>query len=124
MKRYPYRCLLFFGVLIAMLGLLAACGASNQNQVHMNETNFEQKSISIQKGDSVTLVNDSPAIHVIENGSWVDGMQVPKDEAGAPQVDASVNGNISQIIGPFNTAGTFHLYCTVHPDMNLTVNVH
>ena len=26
-------------------------------------------------------------------------------------------------IGPFNTAGTFHLYCTVHQGMNLTVIV-
>ncbi|WP_236023245.1 cupredoxin domain-containing protein [Dictyobacter formicarum] len=90
----------------------------------MNETDFVQKSVTIQKGESVTLVNDSAAIHVIENGSWVDGVQLPKIEAGAPQIQASVDGNISQIIGPFNTAGTFHLYCTVHPNMNLTVIVH
>lgn len=113
----------FMALSIAMLGLLGACGSSNQNQVHMNETSFVEKSITIQKGESVTLVNDSPAIHVIENGSWVDGMQLPKDESGAPQIHASVDGNVSQIIGPFNTAGTFHLYCTVHPDMNLTVIV-
>lgn len=124
MKQHAYRCLLFLLLSIVMLGLISACGNASQNQVRMNETNFVQKSITIQKGESVTLVNDSAAIHVIENGSWVDGMQLPKIEAGAPQVHASVDGNISQIIGPFNTAGTFHLYCTVHPDMNLTVIVH
>jgi plastocyanin len=26
-------------------------------------------------------------------------------------------------VGPFNTAGTFHLYCSVHLNMNLTVIV-
>lgn len=124
MKRYYYNCLLFLILSIVMLGLLSACGSSNQNQVHMNETNFVEKSITIQKGESVTLVNDSAAIHVISNGSWMDGMQVPKDESGAPQVNASVDGNVSEVIGPFNTAGTFHLYCTVHPNMNLTVIVH
>ncbi len=25
--------------------------------------------------------------------------------------------------GPFNVVGTFHIYCTVHPGMNLTVIV-
>ncbi|GCE31426.1 hypothetical protein KDA_69100 [Dictyobacter alpinus] len=108
---------------IAMLAMLTGCGDASQNQVHMSETNFTQKSITIHKGESVTLINDSPAIHIITNGSWVDGMQIPKDEKGSPQLDATVNGNVSQDIGPFNTAGTFHLYCTVHPDMNLTVIV-
>lgn len=31
--------------------------------------------------------------------------------------------NDSAAIGPFNTAGTYHLYCTIHQNMNLTVIV-
>ena len=29
----------------------------------------------------------------------------------------------SMTVGPFNTAGTYHLYCSVHVNMNLTVIV-
>lgn len=108
---------------LVLLLLLSACGSALQQQVHMNETNFVQKSITIHKGESVTLVNDSQAIHVITNGSWRDGMQLPDIEKGAPQVNVDVNSNANQDIGPFNTAGTFHLYCTIHPNMNLTVIV-
>src|SRR5207302_1382519 len=42
---------------------------------------------------------------------------------GAPVVkDRQVNGG-SITIGPFNTAGTFSMYCTVHPGMTLKVIV-
>ncbi|GCE24004.1 cupredoxin domain-containing protein [Dictyobacter kobayashii] len=122
MRQSKYRYLMLL-LAILVVGLTSACGSSNQNQVHMNETNFVQKSITIHKGETVTLVNDSAAIHIIQNGSWMDGMQLPKSEPGAPQVNANVDGNVSEVIGPFNTAGTFHLYCTIHPDMNLTVVV-
>jgi len=33
-----------------------------------------------------------------------------------------INGNNAQI-GPFTTAGTFHIYCSIHPGMNLTITV-
>ncbi len=33
-----------------------------------------------------------------------------------------VNGGTVEI-GPFNTAGEFDIYCTIHVDMNLTVVV-
>ncbi|GER90390.1 hypothetical protein KDW_45520 [Dictyobacter vulcani] len=122
MKRINGTCFRSFFCLVLLL-LLSACGSTSQQQVHMNETNFVQKSITIHKGESVTLINDSSAIHVIANGSWRDGMQLPNTEKGAPQVNVDVNGNVSQDIGPFNTVGTFHLYCTIHPDMNLTVIV-
>jgi plastocyanin len=46
-------------------------------------------------------------------------------ENGAPVVNnVQISGNgSSQAIGPFNTPGSFHLYCTIHPGMNLTVIV-
>ncbi len=110
--------------------LLVACGggseAGNVNcpAVHMNDTNFVQPSITIKKGDKFTLIDDVAVTHVIENGTWdSNGTAKPKLERGAPMVDATFNGNDSQTIGPFNTAGTYHLYCTIHPEMNLTVTV-
>lgn len=36
--------------------------------------------------------------------------------------DVTVSGG-SIDIGPFATAGVFHLYCTIHQGMNLTIVV-
>jgi plastocyanin len=111
--------------------ILVACGSTSsgatttQNSVHMNATNFTQSSITIKKGEQVTLVNDDLAVpHIISNGTWDNGKAKPAREAGAPAIkDVQVNGNSSGTIGPFTTAGTFKLYCTIHPGMNLTVIV-
>jgi plastocyanin len=127
-----------FVLLSLIAAFLTACGNSgscgssstgNSNSsgtptVYMCGTNFEQSSITISKGQSVMLVNNSSAAHIIANGSWVNGSVQSGKEPGAPVVNnVQIGGNASQTIGPFNTAGTFHLYCTVHPGMNLTVIV-
>src|SRR6266704_2966927 len=116
------------GLLTILISVLSACGksatASGPNQVHMNESNFEQSSIIIKKGQRITLVNDTADIHIIENGTWDDnGNARAQKEPGAPTVDAQVNGYANQQFGPFNIPGTFHLYCTVHPGMKLTIIV-
>ncbi|GHO82228.1 cupredoxin domain-containing protein [Dictyobacter formicarum] len=125
------------GVILALCSvivlLLAACGtASNANPashstdniVHMSSMQFVQSSITIKKGESVTLVSDTMTLHIIANGTWEQGEAHPGAEPGAPQVkDLQVAGNSSQMIGPFTTAGTFKLYCTIHSGMNLTVQV-
>lgn len=110
--------------------LIAACSGSSGDgsvsgpAVHMNDTNFVQSSITIKKGDKLTLIDDVAVTHIIENGMWdSNGTAKPKLESGAPMVNATFNGNDSQTIGPFNTAGTYHLYCTIHPEMNLTVTI-
>lgn len=123
MKKLPG---LFF-LLSIIIVVLTACGGtagSGPNPVHMNGVDFQQSSITIKKGETVTLINDSAAVHYIENGTWDDnGTQRPAIEPGAPKVDTQIGGNANATLGPFNTAGTFKLYCTVHPDMKLTVIV-
>lgn len=110
--------------------LIAACsggsgdGSVSGPAVHMNDTNFVQSSITIKKGSNLPLIDDVAVTHVIENGTWdSNGTPKPKLEHGAPTVNVTFNGNDSQTIGPFNTAGIYHLYCTIHPEMNLTVTV-
>ncbi len=118
-------------VALVFLGLLsilvAACGGGSSGggyTVHLTDVNFAQSSITIPKGSAITLVNDSAAPHIIANGSWVNGSPQPMQESGAPAVNnVQVAGNGSQAIGPFTTPGTYHLYCTVHPGMSLTVIV-
>jgi plastocyanin len=77
------------------------------------------------KGESITLINsDLFGSHAIANGTWENGTAQAAKEAGAPEVnDVKIGGNSSATIGPFTTAGTFKLYCTVHAGMDLTVTV-
>lgn len=110
--------------------LLVACGTADPtasttgNTVHMNDAQFVQASITIKKGERLTLIDDALTPHIIANGTWEQGTAHPAREPGAPQVkDVQINGNSSQTIGPFTTAGTFKLYCTIHSGMNLTVVV-
>ena len=118
-------------VFVLLLMGVAACGGgttstgASSGTVHMNQTDFVQPSITISKGSSLTLVDDAASLHIIANGSWVNGSAQPMQEPGAPVVNnVQISGSgSSQTIVPFSTAGTFHLYCTVHPGMNLTVMV-
>jgi hypothetical protein len=92
--------------------------------VHMDTTNFVQKCVNISKGSKVSLIDDVQVLHIITNGEW-DSSGTPKTaaEPGAPAINnVSISGG-SGDIGPFNTAGTFHVLCTVHVGMNLVVNV-
>ena len=119
--------ILGLGCIITLL--LAACGSSNAsagpNPVHMSGTNFVQKSITIKKGESITLINDDLfGSHTIANGTWENGTAQSAREAGAPEInDVKIGGNRSAAIGPFTIGDTFKLYCTVHAGMNLTVIV-
>lgn len=115
------------GLSCILIVLLAACGTSSNgpNPVHMSTNKFDQSSITIKKGESITLINDNLFVsHVIANGTWTNNKAQPAREAGAPAVNnVNIGGNSSATIGPFTTAGTFQLYCTVHPGMSLTVIV-
>ncbi len=114
-------------VLSLVTVLVVACGGSGggSTDVHMGNTTFVQSSVTISKGSSLNLIDDVAVTHIIGNGSWVNGAPVPASEPGAPTVNnlQFTSAGQSQMIGPFNTAGTYHLYCSVHQNMNLTVIV-
>ena len=120
------------GILALLSLFVVACGGGSSggggggsNTVGLAATTFAQNSITIKKGDSLTLTNQTGTVHIIANGSWNGNTPNPKQEPGAPVVNNMQfnSANQSQTIGPFNTAGTFHYYCSVHPGMNLTVTV-
>jgi plastocyanin len=119
------RLLLLLGLLLI---LLSGCGIvftkpTQPGVVHMHANVFDQASITIAKGTSISLVADDGTPHDIENGSWVQGIKVPLTEVGAPHVDVANKGHDTKVIGPFNVAGTYHIYCNIHPGMNLTIVV-
>jgi plastocyanin len=91
----------------------------------MNDSDFLQSSITINKGESVTLIDDDPVTpHIISNGTWENETAKAAIEPGAPKVqNVQINANSSGSIGPFTTTGTFKFYCTIHTDMNLAVIV-
>lgn len=104
----------------------AASGATNVNgvpAVHMGVSTFEQSSVTISKGSKLILVDDGNDTHVLDNGMWTNNAPHTQAEAGAPTISNLTISSGSVTIGPFNTAGTFHIYCIVHQGMNLTVIV-
>ena len=91
--------------------------------IHLDPGNFLQSSVIVPKGSKLLLVDDGPFLHILTNGSWQNGQPKPAKEPGAPSVNnLQINGT-SVEIGPFSTAGAYHIYCTVHQGMNLTIIV-
>jgi plastocyanin len=131
MTKRLFILLILYGVATVIVAACASASSASgsdprtsDNQVHMNDSNFVQASVTIKKGESVTLVADTLVSHTIANGTWDSGMPKPFKEPGAPTIDnVSVGGDSSVTIGPFTNAGTFKLYCTIHPGMDLTVIV-
>ena len=123
--------LVSIAILAITITLLVACTntssppTNNPNTVKTEGSSFNVSSITIKKGSTITFVDDpnNGALHILVIGQ--DAQQQP--EQGAP--DFSGNSGVRLDIGdswttpPWNTAGTYHVACTVHPTMNLTVIV-
>jgi len=92
--------------------------------VHMGTSSFLVPGITIPKGSMLTLIDDAQVPHIIKNGTYdASGTAKPLQEPGAPTVSQNFTGGDTHQIGPFSTAGTFHIYCTIHPNMDLTITV-
>jgi plastocyanin len=91
---------------------------------HMGVTSFTQNIVLVPKGSKLMIVDDGQYTHVLQNGMWdANGTAKTLKEPGASTVsNININGG-SVEIGPFSTAGVYHIYCTVHVHMNLTILV-
>ncbi len=101
----------------------AASTSGGPATVHMGPGNFLQSSVEVQRGAQVQLVDDAAFPHVIRNGLWASGVAQPATEAGAPSAASLTTNGKPLVLGPFSASGTFHFYCTIHPGMNLVVQV-
>jgi hypothetical protein len=92
--------------------------------VHLAGSDFLTNVVLVPKGAQLLLVDDDSVEHIITNGAWpASGPPQAQVEPGAPAVrNLDIKGG-SAPIGPFPSAGVFHLYCTLHRSMNLTVVV-
>jgi plastocyanin len=117
--------LLLLGLLTIVLAACGGGGASTTTNptVKLDTASFLQDSITIKKGESLTFINETTSPHVIANGTWTDGAAQSGAESGAPPMDLNIPAHGSATTPPFETAGTFKLYCPIHPNMNLTVMV-
>ena len=120
-------------LLVALLILAVACTGNTSTSstttvngepaVHMGVSSFIQPNITLSKGSKLLIVDDGTYSHILNNGMWQNNTPSPATEAGAPSIqNVQMNGSSIEI-GPFNTTGTFHIYCTIHPGMTLTVTV-
>jgi plastocyanin len=100
-----------------------ASASSGEPTVHLVASNFSPTSIIVPQGSTLHLVADTAILHILSNGTWANNSPKPLQEPGAPLVNNVQISGGSLEIGPFTTAGTYHIFCTVHLNMVLTVFV-
>src|SRR6266516_5784241 len=119
------------GMLIVSLIVAAnpqtSAASTNPNRepvVHMALDHFVQNVVLVPKGSKLLIVDDGSVEHVLQNGSWdANGTPHAGAEPGAPTLrNVDIAGG-SREIGPFAIAGVYHIYCTLHQGMNLTIVV-
>jgi plastocyanin len=94
------------------------------NTVTTGPSNFEQSCITLSKGGTLKVTpGQGSTLHILDYGQWSGFTQRPATPANAPALKNLQVTSSTVSIGPFATAGTYHIYCTVHAGMNLTVNV-
>jgi hypothetical protein len=91
------------------------------NTVGMTFMDFSKDIVYLHRGEHLILVNSSRNIHSIgpgQNGQIVGGVR-GEPLAGFHLMETNAVYNT----GPWLTPGTFHVTCSIHPMMNLTVVV-
>jgi len=114
--------------LLLSLSTLVACGGgsgggSTNGTVTMGGTSFDQPSVTITKGSTITFTTDQGGTaHNLVNGT--NGKSSPESGAADFGSGQLVGTGKSWTSPPWNTAGTFHVTCTFHPNtMTMTVTV-
>jgi plastocyanin len=89
----------------------------------MGPANFGQTSRMISAGESIHFVDDqSGSMHILcigKDGQCDPNAKSPQDLTGQGFTIQPGQSHDVQ----FDTAGTYPITCTIHPDMNLTVTV-
>ncbi len=102
----------------------ATTNTGGEPTVHIGGAHFIQDIVLVPKGSRLRIVNDGSVEHILQNGRWsANGTVQTVAEPGAPAVhNVDIKGGDVEI-GPFTTTGVFHIYCTLHTGMNLTIVV-
>lgn len=101
-----------------------AASCAEGDTVKTGLTTFEQDCITLKKGSSLKIVQDQVTVHIFDYGQWNGNTPAPETPpAGAPEMKNLQLTGPSVSVGPFTTAGTYNIYCTIHPGMMLKVVV-
>jgi plastocyanin len=101
----------------------SAATPKNEN-VTVQGAAFMPDIVALHAGDTLTITDVDAIPHNLTNGTWSpDNKPVPGVEPGAVILSNLSVSSGSVKIGPFTTPGTYHIYCTVHPGMSLTIIV-
>jgi plastocyanin len=92
--------------------------------VGMVQVDYDRDTIILQTGDRLWLVNNSNFLHVVTLGY----NSLIEHEPGAPHIGNALGLEVMPHgtryeTPPWNTPGTYHMTCTLHAHMNLTVVV-
>jgi len=99
-------------------------GPNGEPAVHMTPTTFAPNVVLASTGSSLQIVADSSAKHILDYGRWdASGVAHPLSESGAPPLHDMVMTGGSMELGPFTASGVYHIYCTIHQGMYLTIVV-
>jgi plastocyanin len=124
--RIRFSAIIFSFFLLALI--LAGCGGSSaggaSNELDMGAASFTQTSITLSTGQALHMVDsqDSGGTHMIcigQNGQCDTNASGPSELHGPGM--AFSPGTTKDVT--FSTAGTYHLTCTIHPNMNVTITV-
>ena len=101
-------------IVCATAGLIFLAGSvahAAEHVVTQKSKKFDQKTITIGKGDSVKFVNNDSITHNVHSRSAPD-----KFDLGA-QKPGTASSHV------FDKAGKFKVRCAIHPKMKVTVTV-
>ena len=116
------KILLGVPLVVAGMYLPAATSLAHRpaESIGMTHEGFATKVAHVHVGQRLTFVNDSYFIHIIGPGSG--GHLEP---VGKEPVDARllVQQNETYTTGSWNTAGTYSITCSVHPEMTVKIIV-
>ena len=96
---------------------------THDGSVSMGHEEFGTRHLTVHVGSSIVLRNSSHWLHVIVPGvgAHITG-QPGLPSLGTQDAHISESGDVFRY-GPFDTAGHYRLTCSLHPEMNLTVDV-
>jgi len=118
--------MIILSLVVTIVPQTSAVSASTNGQpvVHLTVDTFTPNAVVVPKGERLLIVDDSSVEHILQNGLWdANGNAHTVTEPGAPTLHNLDITSGSQEIGPFTTAGVYHIYCTIHSGMNLTIVV-
>jgi plastocyanin len=124
MKQHIGAALIAFAALALVLTGCGGGGGGASNELDLGSVNFVQTSITLSAGQQLHIVDpqDTGGTHNLcigQNGTC-DANPAGPSELHGPGMMISP-GATKDVT--FATAGTYHITCTIHPSMNLTVTV-